>query len=288
MPAPDRPGTAALDKRGTALVTGATAGIGAAFAQALAGQGYDLVLVARDGDRLARQAADLGTRFGVAVAVLPADLATVAGCDTVAARLAEGVDLLVNNAGRSLNMGLLEASAADQDLLLDLNVRAVLRLTVAALPPMLAQRAGAIVNVSSVSAFAPVMPGSTYPASKAWVSHFTESVALAVRPGGVRVMALCPGYTRTEFHQRAGIDATKVPAWLWCSAADVVAEALRDLRRGRLVSVPGRRYRLLVFGMRHAPRSLLRWLARPRRVTQGLHGGRNFTEDRDNTKDRPS
>jgi uncharacterized protein len=247
-----------------ALITGATAGIGAAFARALAAEGYDLVLVARDGPRLTELADELAAGHGVAATALVADLASPDGCATVEKRLADSaapVDLLVNNAGMSLNRPLLKATADDLERLLALNVRAVLRLTHAALSGMVARGRGDVVNVSSVAGFM-AMSGSTYSASKAWVTNFSESAALAVRRDGVRVLALCPGYTRTEFHERAGIDATKVPRWLWLAADDVVRDALRDLRRGKLVSVPAWRYKAAVFGMRYAPRGLFQRAAR--------------------------
>ncbi|MFI5913834.1 SDR family NAD(P)-dependent oxidoreductase [Dactylosporangium sp. NPDC051541] len=248
----------------TALITGATAGIGAAFARQLAAEGFELVLVARRGERLSALAAELS----VPVEVIVADLATAAGCDAAAARLtdpARPVDLLVNNAGRSLNRSFLRSTAELEEELLRLNVHAVLRLTLAALPGMVERRRGEIVNVSSVSGFAATMPGSTYPATKAWVTNFSESQAQLVREHGVRVMALCPGYTRTEFHEVAGIDMSHSPGWVWLDAGTVVRTALRDLRRGRLVSVPGWINRLAVFGMRHAPRRLLHRIARSAR-----------------------
>ncbi len=254
----DRPTTG----RRTAVVTGATAGIGAAFARQLAEQGYDLVLVARSADRLAGIATELADRFGIQATPLPADLATPAGCALVEQRLAEGVDLLVNNAGRSLHTSFLRATNEQEEELLALNVHAVLRLTKAALAPMVAARHGAIINVSSASAFATMMPGSTYPASKAWVNAFTESVALSVRPYGVSLLTLCPGYTRTEFHDRQGIDTSKMPAALWLEADDVARIALRDLRKGRLLSVPSARYKAAVFAMRHLPRGLIQRAAR--------------------------
>jgi uncharacterized protein len=252
----------------TALVTGATAGLGAAFARRLAADGYDLVLVARDGERLAAVAAELSGAHGVTCTPLVADLVTVAGCESVEERLRDPehpVDLLVNNAGMSINGSFLRTDVRDEERLLDLNVRAVMRLTHAALPGMMARGRGEIVNVSSVSGFAAVMPGSTYPASKAWVTNFSESVGLATRRRGVRVMALCPGYTRTEFHERAGIDMSGTPEWMWLSADDVVRDALRDLRRGRLVSVPSLRYKVAVFGLRHTPSGLRHRFARDRR-----------------------
>jgi short-subunit dehydrogenase len=243
-----------------ALVTGATAGIGAAFVSALAGEGYDLVLVARDGQRLAAQAKELTARYGVSATPLPADLSTDAGCALVEERLGTPVDLLVNAAGIGLNRSVLRASDEDLDRQLALNVRAVLRLTRAALPGMVARERGDIVNVSSVAGFM-VMPGSSYSASKAWVTNFSESVGLVARRSGVRVMALCPGYTRTEFHERAGIDASKIPRWLWLSADRVVRDGLRDLRRGRFVSVPALSYKVAVVGVRYTPRALFRWVA---------------------------
>ncbi|MEV4507867.1 SDR family oxidoreductase [Dactylosporangium sp. NPDC049525] len=275
-------------ERPVALITGATAGIGAAFARELAAQGYHLVLVARDQARLEAMAAELATtaergdaaeRGDVAergdaaerggVEVLPADLSTPEGCDLVAARLAAAarpVDLLVNNAGMSLNTPFLRSTVEREELLLRLNVNAVMRLTLAALPAMTARGKGDIINVSSVSGFAALMPGSTYPASKAWVTNFSESTGQLVRSKGVRVMALCPGYTRTEFHERAGIDVSKTPSWLWLDAGRVVRDGLRDLRKGKLVSVPDWKYKLVVFGMRHAPQSLVR------RVSKGTRG----------------
>jgi short-subunit dehydrogenase len=244
----------------TALITGATSGIGAAFARQLAARGHGLVLVARDTGRLTAMAADLSAKHHVDTAVLTADLATAAGCGVVEERLAatdDPIDLLVNNAGITLNRSFLRSTADDEERLLSVNVHAVMRLTHAALPGMVARRNGDIINVSSASGFAAVMPGSTYPASKAWVMHFSEAIGLSVRQFGVRVMALAPGYTRTEFHDRAGIDMAKTPPWLWLDADDVVRDGLRDLTRGRLVSVPNWKYKTVVFAMRHAPRRLL-------------------------------
>lgn len=242
---------------GSALITGATAGIGAAFARRLTGEGYRLILVARDDRRLSAAA----TALGGEITTLAADLATAEGRDAVADRLAaEPVDLLVNNAGIGLNRSFLTSSIADQERLLDLNVRAVQRLTHAVLPAMVERRRGAIVNVASVAGFGPVMPGSTYPASKAWVMLFSEAVAQSVRRYGVRVMALCPGYTQTEFHERAGIDMSRLPGWLWSTADDVVRIGMRDLRRRKVVSVPGWQYKMAVAGLRCTPRSVIRRL----------------------------
>ncbi|GGM10502.1 dehydrogenase [Dactylosporangium sucinum] len=258
-----------MTERRIALITGATAGIGAAFARELAAEGYDLVLVARDEARLGAMAAELSS---VDVAVLPADLATPEGCDTVAARLtdpARPVDLLVNNAGMSLNRSFLRSTVELEEALLRLNVNAVMRLTLAALPVMTERGRGDIVNVSSVSGFAALMPGSTYPASKAWVTNFSVSQGQLVRGYGVRVMALCPGYTRTEFHDRAGIDVSKTPSWMWLDAGAVVRAGLKDLRKGKLVSVPDWKYKLATFGMRHAPQGLVHRVSRRTRSRIG-------------------
>ena len=258
-----------------ALITGATAGIGAAFAGRLASDGWHLVLVARDTDRLAAQAAELTGRHGVEVEIVAADLSIDDGCAKVERRLADGppVELLVNNAGISLNTPFLRSSPEDETRLLRLNVHAVMRLTLAALHTMTERRSGAVINVSSVAGFGAVMPGSTYSASKAWVTNFSESVGQSARPFGVRVMALCPGYTRTEFHQRAGIDMSKTPEWMWLDAPAVVDEALRDLGKGKLVSVPSWKYKLAVAGLRHAPRRLLHKVSRDTRGRVGRDRG---------------
>jgi short-subunit dehydrogenase len=201
----------------------------------------------------------LAARHHVSVTPLAADLTTPDGCTAVAGRLADPavpVDLLVNNAGMSLNRSFVKATAEDLDAMLALNVLAVQRLTRAALPGMVERRRGDVINVSSVAGFV-AMPGSTYAASKAWVTNFSESIGLAVRKHGVRVLALCPGFTRTEFQQRAGIDRGGLPSWLWLSADEVVRVGLRDLRRGKLVSVPDWRYKTAVFGLRYGPRRLI-------------------------------
>ncbi|MDG4773935.1 SDR family oxidoreductase [Solwaraspora sp. WMMD792] len=248
----------------TALVTGATAGLGASFARRLAADGYRLVLVARDRQRLTTLADELADRHGVTVEVLDADLATDGGVTAVADRLRSvdaPVDLLVNNAGIGLNRSFRRTDEADELRLLRLNVEAVLRLTHAVLPGMVQRRQGRVINVSSVAGFGPLAAGSTYSASKAWVTNFSESIDMSVRHLGVRVMALCPGYVRTEFHERAGIRTSGSPTWLWLRADDVVSDGLRDLARGRAVSVPDWRYKALATVVRHAPHGLLRLAA---------------------------
>ncbi len=249
-----------VDTMPTALVTGATAGLGLSFATTLAGRGYDLILVARDEERLAQRAADLEHRFGGTVDVLAADLSTMSGCGLVETRLvasAEGgkvVELLVNNAGFATNQRFVSGDLAAEQQALDVMVRAVMRLTHAALGAMVARGSGAVINVSSVSGW---IPSGTYGAAKAYVTAFTEGVEGELRGTGVRCMAVCPGFTHTEFHERAGIDMSSLRPWMWLDADRVVADSLRDLERGRTVSIPSARYKTVVAATRFVPRRLL-------------------------------
>jgi short-subunit dehydrogenase len=223
----------------TALVTGATAGIGAAFVRRLAAEGHDVVLVARDEVRL-RAFAD---SLSVGSEVIAADLATEQGCAKVEERLRAGVDVLVNNAGLGVHGKLLQASAADELRMFDVNARAVLRLMLAALPAMAERGHGDIVNVSSVAGFT---ARGTYSATKAYVTTLSRSAQVDLASTGVRICAVCPGFTHTEFHDRAGMNMSRLPSWAWLSAERVVDEGLRDLRRGRSVSIPSKRYRAVV------------------------------------------
>ena len=241
----------------TALVTGATAGIGAEFARQLAARGHDLVIVARDAARLESAATQLRA-YGVAVEVLPADLADDDGCARIEWRCGEGVDVLVNNAGLGTTGAFHEVDRDSEEHLLRLNVRAVLRLTHAALPQMVARGSGSIVNVSSVAGFAPGARAATYSASKAWVTNFSESLHLQYAEQGVHVLALCPGFTRTEFHSRADMDVSGVPDRMWLAATDVVRTALADLDAGRSLSVPGAQYKAIVAATRVVPPSVQR------------------------------
>lgn len=241
---------------GTALVTGPTAGIGRAFAEALAARGHDLVLVARDAARLEEVAAGLRARYGVTVEVLVADLADREQVTRVEARLADPaapVAVLVNNAGFGHKQPFTENSVEDEQEMLDVLVTAVMRLSHAAIGPMLERGEGAIVNVSSVAAF---LPRGTYSAAKRYVVSFSEWLDQTYRARGVRGMAVCPGFVRTEFHERMGVSRGSAPSWMWLDADRVVAEALRDLDAGRSVSIPTRRYKALTRLARLTPPSV--------------------------------
>jgi uncharacterized protein len=241
---------------GTALVTGPTAGIGRAFAEALASRGHDLVLVARDSERLEELAEHLGGEHAVDVEVLAADLAEREEIARVEARLADAdrpISMLVNNAGFGHKLPFTENSVEDEQEMLDVLVTAVLRLTHAAIGPMLARGEGTIVNVSSVAAF---LPRGTYSAAKRYVVSFSEWLDLTYRDRGVRGMAVCPGFVRTEFHERMGVGRDSAPAWMWLDADRVVRDALHDLARGRTVSVPSKRYKVLAALAQYTPSSL--------------------------------
>ena len=245
----------------TALVTGGTSGIGAAFARQLAAEGHDLVLVARDVDRLEATAAALRSAHGVAVEVLPADLAVESDTTAVRTRLSDvdrrPIDMLVNSAGIGLPGRFWETPLADQERMFHLNCTAVLRLSHAALRAMVPRGHGDTVVVSSVSGFAPTVRGS-YGASKAWATAFAESLSGQLAGTGVHASAVAPGFVRTEFHGRAGLDMSRVPGFLWLDPAEVAATALRDHRAGKVLSVPGAQYKAIVAASRLVPPSLNR------------------------------
>jgi short-subunit dehydrogenase len=247
----------------TALVTGASSGIGAAFARRLASDGYRLILVARDESRLNAARPSLLSAGAEDVEILSADLTDGEQRRAVCQRLADSkrpVDLLVNNAGMGLGRSFLASTAAELRTQLDLNVTAVMELTHAALPAMVAQAHGGIINISSVAG---MLPGraSAYGASKAWVTAFSEGVGMSVRRRGIRMLAVCPGFVRTEFHERAGIDMRGRPGWLYVPIDTVVEESLAALRAGRYRVIPGRLYKTLMAAAALAPRSLVRTIA---------------------------
>ncbi|MFM1964711.1 MAG: hypothetical protein RL134_436 [Actinomycetota bacterium] len=240
---------------GTALITGATSGIGLTFARTLARRGHDLVLVARDRERLEVVAAELrGHR--VEVEVLPADLADRSQMALVEERLRTmPVEILVNNAGFGVPQRFSTGDLEAEQRMLDVLVTAVMRLTHAALPGMVARGSGAVLNVSSVAGW---ITGGTYSAAKAWVTVFSESLSIELAGTGVHVTAVCPGYTHTEFHQRASMEMDAVPEWMWLDTQDVVDRALVDVRKGRPVSVAGTQYKALSLAAQYLPRPLVR------------------------------
>lgn len=246
----------------TALITGGTSGIGLSFARALAARGHDLVLVARDTSRLESVATELRTGYGVRVETLAADLASREDAARVAARLGAAdapVDVLINNAGFSVRAKLLDEAMDVHDEAAEVMMRSVLLLQGAAARAMVPRGAGLIINLASVAGF--VTQGH-YSAIKAYVMALTESLAVELRGTGVHVMALTPGYVRTEFHARAGIKGSSIPDPLWATADEIVEHALRDAEAGRVVSIPQRRWKAIMTGLRVAPRPAVRGLSR--------------------------
>jgi len=246
----------------TALVTGATAGIGLSFAHQLAERGHDVVLVARDRARLENVSDELQAKYGVGTEILVADLSDRADTGKVAERLADAarpVDLLVNNAGYSLRKRFLDNEVSQEEALFDVLCRAVLVLSHAGARAMRERGHGAIVNVSSLAGF---ITSGTYSAEKSFVTVFTEGLAAELAGSGVTATALCPGFTHTEFHERAGVSMSGVPEFMWLDARRLVRDCLDDVAKGRVVSVPGAQYKTIVAALRVLPRALVRSRAR--------------------------
>lgn len=246
----------------TALVTGGTAGIGAAFARALAERGHDLILVARDAERLASAAVELGERYGVAVETLRADLAVDSDVAAVADRLADAerpVDILVNNAGYGLHVKLLDDDLAAHRRAIDVMCLAVLALGGAAGRAMRARGHGLIINVASLAAY---ISQGAYSPIKAWVLAYSEGLANELHGSGVQMTVVNPGWVRTEFHERAGIKTSSIPDFIWVESDRVARETLADADKKRVISVPTKRWKLQKALARHAPRSAIRWASR--------------------------
>lgn len=256
----------ATGRRGYALITGASSGIGAAFARRLAAEGYSLLLVARRQERLAALAEELRQQHDVTAEVLAADLSKAEEVARVERRIANlDLTILVNNAGFGSNKPLAESDLDDQVAMLNLHVLATMRLCRAALPGMIARGRGAIINVSSISAFFPSPGDINYPASKAYMNVFSQALQAEVAHQGIRVQALCPGFTHTEFHDTpimTGFQKRRVPAPIWLTADQVVVESLRCLGRDQVICVPGRRYQLLVLGAQNGLAGLVLRVAR--------------------------
>jgi short-subunit dehydrogenase len=246
--------------RRLAIVTGASAGIGAAFAERLARDAYDLVLVARRRDRLDELAERLGRTHGRSVAVLAADLGSAEGVRAVEARIAAepALELVVNNAGFGTTGNFAELDRDAEEDEVRLNVLALLRLTHAAVAAFKARGHGGVINVSSLAGFQPAPFNATYAATKAFVNSFTQAVSEELRGSGVRLQLLCPGFTRTEFQEVAGFATEAIPDVAWMTAEAVVDASLEALRRGDLVVIPGRGNKVMGAVFRAMPSALAR------------------------------
>jgi short-subunit dehydrogenase len=241
-----------------ALITGATAGIGAQYARLLAKEGFDLILVARNKNRLASTAKSLNKEFGVKVEVLPADLTKPVQLEKVRKRLSNSkkpIEVLINNAGFGINKSFLVSDLSDEQGLLDVLVTAPMRLTHAVLPIMKERNSGTIVNVSSVASW---IAGGSYSAAKSYLTVLTESLHTELRPTKVKISALCPGFTRTEFHERGRMKMNGLPNFMWLSAEKVVRKSWRDVNAGKVISIPGWQYLILSSISRFGPRPMVR------------------------------
>jgi short-subunit dehydrogenase len=234
----------------TALISGASSGIGAAFARQLAAAGYNLILVARREERLAALATELQQRHAISAEVLPADLSKLEEIKRVEERIQQGggLALLINNAGFGSTGPFIDVSLATQMDMIQVHIVASLRLCRAALPGMLARRQGAIINVSSISAFAPLAGNVNYSATKVYLVNFSEALQVELAGTGVKVQALCPGFTYTEFHDdpQFGQFKHRTPRLLWMSAEEVDIGSLKALEQNRVTYIPGLKNRLLV------------------------------------------
>ncbi|MGO4957493.1 SDR family NAD(P)-dependent oxidoreductase [Luteococcus sp. Sow4_B9] len=232
----------------TALVTGGTSGIGNAFVRALAARGDDVVIVARDTERMTALASELEAQHGITVTCLTADLGRAEDvtriCDWIEDPAHE-LDLVVNNAGFGLHAKLLDKDALEtQRRAMDVMCFAVLQLSGAAGRAMVARGHGRIINVSSTSSW--IFSGN-YSAIKAWVRSYTEALAIELRGTGVTATALCPGWVHTEFHSRAGVSSDNLPGFVWVDADDLVREALADAEAGRPISIPSLKWKTAIF-----------------------------------------
>ena len=244
----------------TALITGATAGIGAAYAKLLAKEGFDLVLVARDLPRLKGVAKELSNLYKIKAETIKADLTKPAQLAKVEKRLANNskpIEVLINNAGFGLKDSFLVSNLAREQELLDVLVTAPMRLSHAVLPGMIKRNSGSIVNVSSVASF---IAGGTYSAAKSYLTVFSEYLHTELRDTNIKVSALCPGFTRTEFHARGKMKMSGLPNYMWTTVDQVVAKSWRYVKAGKVICIPGWQYMLLSSIARIAPRPLVRKL----------------------------
>lgn len=242
----------------TALVTGATAGIGAAYAELLAKAGFDLVLVARDLPRLNTVANNLKKSYKIKVETIKADLTKPMQLANVEKRLANAakpIEVLINNAGFGIKDSFLDSELKREQELLDVLVTAPMRLTHAVLPLMVKRNSGIVVNVSSIASW---IAGGTYSSAKSYLTVFSEYLNNELKGTKVKVSALCPGFTRTEFHQRGKMRMTGLPNFMWLDANKLVAKSWSDAQKNKAVSVPGFQYKTLAIIAQYAPRPLVR------------------------------
>jgi len=249
-----------------ALVTGATAGIGESFTRLLAAKGFNLVLVARDEARLHERAAGLKENFGAESVVIVADLATEAGCAKVEDYIrANEIEVLINNAGFGINKAFTMSDLAKEEEVLKVLVRTPMRLMHVVLPAMKERNSGIVINVSSVAGF---IAGGAYSASKSYLTVLSESLSTELSATNIKVSALCPGFTRTEFHQRGRMKMAGLPNFLWLNSDVLVAKAWKDAVSGKPVSIPGWQYKTLMGVISLLPRSIVRRLGMNLRVKQ--------------------
>jgi short-subunit dehydrogenase len=244
----------------TALITGATAGIGNAYAELLAKQGFDLVLVARDLPRLNQVAKRLSKTYKIKVETLKADLtkpAQLARVEKRVSNISKPIEVLVNNAGFGIKESFIDTQIKKEQELLDVLVTAPLRLTHAVLPGMIKRNNGTIVNVSSVASW---IAGGTYSAAKSYLTVFTEYLHTELKGTNVNISALCPGFTRTEFHQRGKMRMSGLPNFMWLTVDQVVAQSWKYAKAGKVICIPGWQYLILSTVARIAPRPLVRKL----------------------------
>jgi short-subunit dehydrogenase len=244
----------------TSLVTGATSGIGESFTRLLATKGYDLVLVARDEKRLQERAKSLESKFKIKVEVLQADLSVATQLAKVEKRLANPdspIDVLINNAGFGIKDSFLKSEIADEILLFDVLAKAPMQLAHAVLPQMLSRNSGTIINVSSIASF---IAGGTYSAAKAYLTVHTESLHSELSNTNIKISALCPGFTHTEFHQRGKMKMSGLPNFMWLESDRVVADSWKAAMAGKAICIPGWQYKILSTIARFGPRPLVRKL----------------------------
>jgi short-subunit dehydrogenase len=247
-----------------ALVTGATVGIGDCFARLLAAEGYNLVINARNAEKLNERAEFLRSTFGIQVEVLPADLAVE--CEKVEKYIStHEIEVLVNNAGFGLNQSFLSSAIEDEERVLDVLVRAPMRLMHAVLPQMRKRDSGIVINVSSTAAF---IAGGHYSAAKAYVTVMSESLHTQMLPTNVNVLSLNPGFVHTEFHQRAGMKMGAIPNFMWLDGDFLVKKAWADAKKGKAISIPGWQYKVLRAIIALAPRPTVRKMGMTLRTKQ--------------------